>query len=74
MFIMFQADLEFKKKEMEKSEATTQALEDGKIRYYISWSTNVTWTILPLFTENMKLQMDLVKVEEVCCKWHNVLY
>lgn len=27
---------------MEKSEATTQALEDGKIRYYISWSTNVT--------------------------------
>ncbi|KAL5491671.1 hypothetical protein EMCRGX_G017003 [Ephydatia muelleri] len=42
-FETMQADLDFKKKEMEKSEATTQALE----------------------TENIKLQMEVVKVQEL---------
>eukprot|EP00731_Ephydatia_muelleri_P014675 Em0008g395a len=42
-FETMQADLDFKKKEMEKSEATTQVLE----------------------TENIKLQMEVVKVQEL---------
>lgn len=50
-FETMQADLEFKKKEMEKSEATTQALE----------------------AENMKLQMDLVKVQDLDGKISNEL-
>ena len=53
---------------MEKSEATTQALETGEIKCYLRKSH---WNACsrPSLSENIKLQMEVVKVQEVCFTW-----
>ena len=65
-----QADLLFKQEEKEKSEATAKTLDLGKNVFvwniFIVYGCAVMHVCMhSVYLENAKLQMDLVKVEEV---------
>ena len=74
---ILQADLLFKQEEKEKSEATAKTLDLGKnawnvfiavyycVRYNFHEHVCMKEVLLSVYLENAKLQMDLVKVEEV---------
>ena len=79
--IIMQADLLFKQEEKEKSEATAKTLDLGKnvivqnvFPCCVCVWCNAHVCMHSVYLENAKLQMDLVKVEEVSSVTPTTLY